>query len=151
MTHLSTKKHCAWLLLSSEATKAILPVSIFMFCAAAVWLRPHIELIVRGEVWPWGGTPTGSCIGRGAGAALLNLLHTGQVPWVKLGAEHNITEASLHDSEHWPFLPSGSSWSGSQRSAIDSLLWNQTNTITFTVRTIQRQKKLKLLVEHWMT
>ena len=69
-----------------------------MFRAGAVWLCPQIELIVRGKVGSGEGVPTGRYIGRRAGAALLHLLHTSQVPWVKLGAEHNITKASLHGS-----------------------------------------------------
>lgn len=104
-----------------------------MLCAAAVWLRPHIELIVGAKVWPWGATPTGSCISRRAGAVFLHLFHTCQVPWVKLGAEHNITKAGFHGSELWSltFLPSGSWWRASQRSDIDNLLGNQTNEKTF--------------------
>lgn len=104
-----------------------------MFCAAAVWLRPHIELIVGAKVWAWGATPTGSCISRRAGAVFLHLFHACQVPWVKLGAEHNITKAGFHGSELWSLtlLPSGSWWSASQRSDIDNLLGNQANEKTF--------------------
>ena len=95
--------------MSAAKAEDFSPVSILMFCAATVWLCPYIELIVRGETWgwPWGGTPIGSCIRWWAGAALLHFLHTCQVPWVKLGAEHDITKASLHCSELWPLsLPS---------------------------------------------
>lgn len=135
-THLLTKKHFACLSLSSHVSniknslqkpEVLLPVSILIFCAATVWLRPHIELIVGAKVWPWGATPTGSCIGWRARAAPLHLLHACQVPWVKLGAEHNITKASLHGSELWPFLAAGSSWSASPRSDTDGLLGNKRN------------------------
>lgn len=102
-----------------------LPVSILVFCPGTIWLRPHIELIVRGKVKPWEAAHNGWWVSRRAGVPL-HLLHACQVPWVKLGGEHDIAEASIHGSKHLPTLvSSGSYWNAGQQPEIDK--WSQTN------------------------
>ena len=93
-----------------------------MLCPGTVWLRPHVELIVRycgGR--PWESPPGRGCGSRGGATALLHLFHAGQVPWVKAGAEHHVTEAGLHYSVlRSPLLPPPMALGSEQASSLDA-------------------------------
>lgn len=79
----------------------VLPIAILVLCPTTVWLCPHIKLIFWAKVGSGGTTATGSGVSRRAGV-VLHLLYSCQVPWVKLGAEHDCTKAGFHG--FWTFL-----------------------------------------------